>query len=208
MALVKTDDHIDQAQGLLIDQYAERPRLAAFLASFSARCQEAEDMLWDVLWKRLIDNAEGHQLDMIGKIVGEPRRDRADNIYRLFVLARIRINWSQGTPNDVIDVVGLVQGSANSFRYREVYPASLEVVFDNDFVETDRGFVAPELELAFASLVRQAREAGMHSMVVVVNEGKTPMQMAYSDGAALTVGAGMVYTDGDLNGGFPAGCYP
>jgi hypothetical protein len=108
----------------------------------------------------------------------------------------------------VIETMRLVQGTANSHRYVSVFPASLEVVFQGGFVETDRGFVAPELELLLARLVRSARAKGAHSMVLAVNEGETPMQLSYDDNVTPEAGAGLVYTDGDLNGGFPAGCYP
>jgi hypothetical protein len=205
--LQQVTDHEEQAYNLLLEQYLEKPRIAALLASYSQEVQELEDAIWGVRIGRMLDDAEGVQLDVIGRLVGLLREGRADNVYRVLLAGKIRVNWSHGHPDDVIAVVRLVQGTENSHRYLDVYPASLEVIFQDDFVETDRGFVAPELARLVAQLVRQARSAGVHSMVLAVNEGETPMQMAYGDGDLLEPGAGMVYTDGDLDGGFPAGCY-
>jgi hypothetical protein len=200
-------DHEEQAYGLFIDQFAEKPRLAALLASYTQEIQELEDAIWAVRVGRFLDNAEGAQLDVIGKLVGEPREGRADNIYKILINGKIRTNWSLGRPKDVIETMRLVQGPANSHRYHSVFPASFEVAFQGGFVETDRGFVAPELALLMARLVRAARAKGTHSMVLAVNEGETPMQITYDDNEPLTAGAGMVYTDGDLSGGYLAGAY-
>jgi hypothetical protein len=205
--LEQVTDHEEQAYGLFLEQYAELPRLAALLASYTQEIQELEDAIWAVRIGRFLDNAEGAQLDVIGKLVGEPREGRADNVYRVLITGKIRVNWSLGRPKDVIEVVRAVQGPENTHRYVSVFPASFEVVFLNDFVESDRGFTAPELAQVIARLVRSARAKGTHSMVLTVQEGETPMQVSYDDDADLNAGAGMVYTDGDLNGGFPAGCY-
>jgi hypothetical protein len=205
--LEQITDHEEQAYGLFLEQYSEKPRLAALLASYAQEIQELEDAIWAVRLGRFLDNAVGAQLDVIGKLVGEPREGRADNVYRVLITGKIRVNWSLGRPKDVIETVRAVQGPENTHRYVSVFPASFEVVFLNDFVETDRGFVAPELELAVARLVRSARAKGTHSMVLAVNEGETPMQLSYEDDAVATPGAQGVYTDEDLNGGFSAGGY-
>jgi hypothetical protein len=200
-------DHEEQAYGLFLEQYAEKPRLAALLASYTQEIQGLEDAIWAVRIGRLLDNAEGAQLDVIGKLVGEPREGRADNVYRVLITGKIRVNWSLGRPKDVIETVRAVQGAENTHRYLSKFPASFTVVFQNDFVESDRGFVAPELAQIIARLVRSARAKGTHSMVLAVNEGELPMQLSYGEGETLEAGRGMVYAEGDTNGGFPAGCY-
>jgi hypothetical protein len=128
MTIVKVEDHADQAVGLLIEQYQEKPRLEALLLSYIDEGQEIENALWDVYWKRLIDNAEGAQLDTIGRIVGEPRRSRPDATYRLYVLARIRVNWSHGHARDVIEVLRIVEPA--TFNFFEYYPAACDVEYD------------------------------------------------------------------------------
>lgn len=194
MAITKVDDHVEQAQGLLIEQYQERPRLAAWLASYSTRCQEAEDMLWDVLTKRLIDNAEGAQLDMIGKIVDEPRQGRDDATYKVYVLAKIRINWSQGTPDDVIAVLQILDAAA--FRYVELYPASFEIQYD----------APPAAPLGtLADVIHPAKESGMSHAVVGSSDPSTTLQFTYLDGEASTTRG--LSGNNETTGGHLAGHY-
>src|SRR5688572_13994483 len=105
MALTKIADHVEQGLRLLLDQYKDKPRLTALLSSYLNRVQELEDAAWDVRIKRFVDDAVGAQLDGIGRIVGELRQGRDDVTYRLFILARIRVNLSFGHADDVIDVL-------------------------------------------------------------------------------------------------------
>lgn len=206
--LEQVTDHEEQAYGLLLDQYAEKPRIAALLASYTQEVQELEDAIWGVRIGRFLDNAEGAQLDVIGKLVDEPRNDRPDNIYKVLIAGKIRVNWSHGHPDDVIAVVRLVQGTENTHRYVDAFPASLEIVFQNDFVETDRGFVAPELEQVIADLVQRARPAGVHSAVLAVDEGGTPLALEYDDDVPVTGDEGLSYDDDVQDGGgLPAGIY-
>jgi hypothetical protein len=128
MPITRIDDHAEQAVGLLIEQYQNKPRLEALLLSYVDEAQDLENAFWDVFWKRLIDNAEGAQLDTIGSIVGEARRSRPDSIYRLYVLARIRINWSHGHPRDVIEVLRIVDPA--TFTFFEQFPAACDVEYD------------------------------------------------------------------------------
>jgi Protein of unknown function (DUF2612) len=153
--IVKVEDHVAQAQGFFIEQFQEKPRMAAWLGSYTSESQELEEAIWDSLWKRLIDNAQGQQLDMIGAIVLEPRNSRGDAEYKPYVYAKIRINWSQGNPDDVIDVIRIVESA--DFRYRELYPAGFEV----QMLEVPT--VSPG---TLGDLACRAKAAGMAGLVV------------------------------------------
>jgi hypothetical protein len=150
MTLAQVTDHAEQAPELLLEQYREKPRIKALLLSYVRRCQELDDAVWDVIVKRLIDDAENAQLDAIGRIVGEERDGKPDATYRIYIAARIRINRSHGHPGDVIDVIRLIEASA--FRYLEYFPASADIEF------TEPPLAAPGHLLAIA---QQARSAGV-----------------------------------------------
>lgn len=110
-----------------LEQYQNRPRLLALLLSFVRRCQEIENAAWDVILKRMIDNAQNAQLDTIGKLVGQIRNGQDDATYRVYITARIRINRSHGHPDDVIQVLQLIESTA--FQYTEYSPASAVVSY-------------------------------------------------------------------------------
>lgn len=121
-------DHVQAGLGLLLSQYQGKPRIAALLSSFLRRIQELDDAAIEVLIARLIDNAIGAQLLVIGRIVGQPNEGSwDDDTYRIFIKARIRANQSNGHGDDVIDVVNLVE--AADFVLSEVYPAAMYVDF-------------------------------------------------------------------------------
>lgn len=150
MALANID-HVQQGLGLLLSQYRDKPRIAALISSFLRRIQELDDAAIEVLIARLIDNAVGAQLLVIGRIVGQPNEGSwDDDTYRLFIKARIRANKSNGHGDDVIDVVNLVE--AADFVLREYYPASMFVDFDT---------VTAASPVILLELARRAKGAGV-----------------------------------------------
>lgn len=169
MSIYRKTDHAEEAPTLLLDQYKDKPRLKALLLSYIRRVQELEDAIWDVLTKRLIDNAEGAQLDVLGRIVGQRREGREDDVYRLYIGARIRINSSKGRADDILDVLALVESVPTS--YTELYPASIAI----EFLDATE---APPTVLI--DLARQAKPSGVRIGIVVPN-APVDQTFAFSD---------------------------
>lgn len=129
-------DHVGQGLALFINQYRNKPRFAAWASAYLKQCQQLEDAIYDVLIKRLIENAVGVQCDAIGRIVGEYRRGLDDATYKIFIAARVRINRSRGNVDDVLAVLALVTKTPAEFReYRPscLFLNFLEIV-DQDVV--------------------------------------------------------------------------
>lgn len=124
MTITRIDDHEEQALDLLLDQYSDRPRIRALLASYVRRCQELENAAWDVIVKRTLDNAADAQLDTLGKIVGASREGLADTDYRTIIQATIRARTSRGYADDLLAVTRLMLGGDVPFDYQELYPAT------------------------------------------------------------------------------------
>ncbi len=116
-------DHVGQGLALLISQFRGKPRLEGWARAYLRQCQLLEDAIYDVLIKRLIDNAEGVNLDTIGRIVGELRFGRSDATYKIFIGARVRINRSRGNTTDVLEVLGMI--TKTSLIFNEYNPACL-----------------------------------------------------------------------------------
>jgi hypothetical protein len=62
-------DRVEEAIGLLIQQYKAKPNIASLIGALTSPMNEIEGVSNDLLLKRLLDTAEGAQLDVIGKIV-------------------------------------------------------------------------------------------------------------------------------------------
>lgn len=154
MSIEQITDHIAQAKALLITQYQGQPNLEALLSAFIAQVQDLENMLWDLIDKRILSAATGDQLDILGSIVGQKRLGYDDDAYRLLVRVRILLNTSSGTPDNILTVVNLL--IENDFAYTEWYPAGMSIVIADELT-ADADLVALVVSLA--------RSAGIHATI-------------------------------------------
>jgi hypothetical protein len=122
-------DHIAQALEVLLSQFADSPRLQAFIEVLLTQVQELEDEANAVLSTSL-DNSEGDALDQYGALVGEPRDGLSDEEYRKFILVRIRANRSNGNPEVIAGILADLSGGA--VKYRLLYPASYALDYQLD----------------------------------------------------------------------------
>lgn len=116
-------DQVARGLARLLQQYRNKPQFAALVQSYLNRIQELENAAWEVILYRLLPNAEGAQLDSLGRIVGRGRGNLSDSNYLLAIQAEIRINRSCGTPEDMIAVARLSLPAGDPFIYQEAYPA-------------------------------------------------------------------------------------
>jgi hypothetical protein len=199
MAIEYVTDHVEQGLALPIDQYRNTVRFRGVLKSYLTAIQDAEDGVWSSILGRLLDNAIGAQLDAIGRIVGEERADREDDLYRIFLRARIRVNWSNGHANDVIAALRLI--NAGAFRYQDYYPASVDLHYD--VAPTLAGIASPVLELAIAELAQQTVGAAIQASVIAGSVIDGGALFSYDEAVA---GSSFSYAEGEA-GGFLAGVY-
>jgi hypothetical protein len=124
---VRNQAHVEQGLDRLLERFKGRPKLEALLRLFLERVQRIDDVVWDLYVGMWLDNAEGAQLDALGFIVNEPRLGRADDLYRLYIRARIRINRANGRPSDVLQVARLVIEPTATLEFIPEYPAAYKV---------------------------------------------------------------------------------
>lgn len=72
--------------------------------------QDLEDAGQTLLTMLDIEASEGVQLDVIGRIVGQPRNGVDDPTYRLYLSARVLANRSTGTVEDIFKVMRALFG--------------------------------------------------------------------------------------------------
>lgn len=121
------EDHCAEGKVRLLFRYRNKPRLEAVLCTLTDQLSELEVAARDVWVGRQLDTAVGVQLDGIGDIVGEPRKGRTDEVYRIFLRVRILVNRSDGKVEQLYAI--LVQAfGAVPMAITEHYPASLQVV--------------------------------------------------------------------------------
>ncbi|MBM7623637.1 DUF2612 domain-containing protein [Sporohalobacter salinus] len=81
---------------------------------------------------RVIDKTYGKHLDRIGENVGQPRGHLDDDIYRILLKARMKINLSSGTINEIIEILSSIfQSNADEIKVEEPHWGTFR--FSNDY---------------------------------------------------------------------------
>jgi hypothetical protein len=134
-----------------------KPRLQALLGSYLQEVQELEDAYWDLYLRTMIRDAAGQALERLGALVGQPRQNRTDSVYRIWILARALVLRSSGRPEELLRIARMVLPDSATIRLREEYPAAVSVLLD--------GPVDEELGRALASLLHRAKADGVRMLV-------------------------------------------
>lgn len=156
MAPTKQTDHAGKAKANLLEQFKGVVNWEKLLDVYSRQIQDLEDMFFELIEKRFIDDAVGVQLDGLGRIIGASRNGLADEAYRVQLRVQIRINRSSGTVEDIISVVALLVAVTNTIHVRVFPPASFVVTLNDAVAAVPVELVAP---------VGNARMAGVGTSI-------------------------------------------
>lgn len=126
MIPTRNDKHVPEVTALLIEQFRNGGLNEKLLATYVRRLQDVEDFYWQIIDLRVLDAAQGVQLNVLGRLVGEPRLARDDIAFRKAIKLRIRVNRSKGRTLDVIDVAKLA-AETSPVRYIDYRHLSFEV---------------------------------------------------------------------------------
>lgn len=125
----------ERALALLASQFKDSPsgiysNMQKFIIAMTEPFQTLEDASNQLRTQRNIYDAVGVQLDGLGEILGLPRNDgESDSDYRERLLFQPFINKSNGTPEEVIQILQFITG-ATKVRYIDIYPAAYEMITD------------------------------------------------------------------------------
>lgn len=110
-------------------RWRDNPVSAGVNAAIAGELQELEDATWAVGTTTLdIDEAEGVQLDLIGRIIHEDRGNSADDAaYRLRLKGRVAARRSDGRPEKIYKTFRLLIAAAQRMQARLFDSASFEL---------------------------------------------------------------------------------
>lgn len=151
--LTQETAHFHQALLKLIGPFWGKPRIAALLRAMVQRVQEIEDTTWDIMARYTVDGADTARLDVIGRVVGQPRFWGDDDTYRWVIRAKIRANRSRGLVDDIIQVIQLATQVTTVTQVESYAPATMTVVL-GEMIDTAR-------QVALAFLLPKTRPAGV-----------------------------------------------
>jgi hypothetical protein len=146
--------HFHEALVKLIPPYWGKPRVAALLQAYVERVQELEDATWEVLERYTIEGADTARLDVLGRVVGQPRFWADDEIYRAVIRGKIRANRSRGLTEDIVEVIQAVTPTDQPVHVESV-PIATAVVWAEAPIGAD------DIIVALRFLLPKTRAAGV-----------------------------------------------
>jgi hypothetical protein len=149
-------DHQERAVARLTQQFRDGVSVPNLVRALTGGLQEIEDAVHAIRASRAIGVATGAQLDLIGRIVGQPREGRVDDVYRIWLRARVRVNRGSGTPEDLLSVFASVTQGSTAIVLEEQFPAGF-------VLRVGSTSIIDPAELA--ALLRLARVAGVYAIV-------------------------------------------
>jgi len=154
MALTPITRHFGEALVKLAMPFWGKPRMAALLQAMVQRVQEIENCAWDVLERYTLGGADTARLDVLGRIVGQPRFWSDDEIYRAVLRGKIRANRSRGLTDDIVDVVQAITPSSDPVHAESYSPATV-------FVWPEAAIDPATILIALEFLLPRTRAAGV-----------------------------------------------
>jgi hypothetical protein len=183
-------DHVARALGRLLEQYKGQPNLAALITSYVEGTQDAEQNLFELLLVNL-DDAEGDNLDLLGRLVGEARDGKDDDGYRIYLRARIKLNLMSGTTEEILELFDLLLDDPYVFELSQYQPAAFVLDVSGDAI-------ADDIATRLAQILNEAKAAGVRADLVYSSvadadtftftedddsEASSPMGFAEDDGS-------------------------
>lgn len=154
--------HANDMVARLLQRFRGKPKLEAFIHLLGRQVQDLENALLGIVAITDLGSVTGVQLDVLGKILQQARNGQDDDTYRLFLRARILVNASQGTVEEVLAVLVLLVPGA-TLVLTETDPAAFEVAVTSP---------VPDLAdmVVISRLVLEAKSAGIKASIFSYSE--------------------------------------
>ncbi len=98
----------DEAENLALHQFKNSTKLNALIRGLIFPLEELEQELKNLREMPHIEKAEAKSLDILGRLVGQPRLDMNDEDYRAWIQVAIRLNMSSGTAEEVLQILSII----------------------------------------------------------------------------------------------------
>lgn len=148
----------DLALARLLGQFADSTALRQLICSLVSPLDELEDAVLDVHYARwLADTTNAEQLDVIGRIIREPRNGLDDATYLRALRTRVLINRSSGKLEDLIEIALTFEPDIEPIEFREHGPNSITARPAGDFAADPK---------ALTERLQSARAGGVNLQLI------------------------------------------
>lgn len=149
--------HASEIVGHLIQKFRGKVKIEALAKILGNQIQDLENAIFQIIAITDLGTVTGIQLDLLGKIVNQPRNGQVDETYRLFLRARILVNVSKGTVEEIIAILTLLISGSPTIEFIEppdTDPASFQITVTSALPADADGFV-------ISTMAIQARSPGI-----------------------------------------------
>lgn len=129
-------DHIEKV-GLQLWYYEQSEKLKQFTEAFLEQVNSIENDVEGILSSFELSSATGIFLDRIGLLIGELRQGRSDDDFRDAIYLRITINNSNGTIEDIYQILGLLLGKDTQIILRRTGKAVVSMFIQSPNITTE-----------------------------------------------------------------------
>lgn len=127
--MIYIDDHVQAAKDTITAK-RRTLRVLAIVAAMTRPAQLIEDTILNLRGQLALESATGGWLDRLGRVVGERREGATDQVYRRFIAARLVINASEGSIEEILQIGRLLAERAEAY-YSSAYPAGYGLLILN-----------------------------------------------------------------------------
>lgn len=120
---------VDEAESLLLYQFKDAKRLKNLMRSLVMPLETIANDIETFSDGLHIDEASGHLLDVVGKVIGQPRACMGDEDFRIWLKLRIKLNRCNGTPEELLSILHLLLGSYHPMIVAEHKPNNIILTF-------------------------------------------------------------------------------
>lgn len=162
-------------------QFKDKPNLVGLIAALAASADRLETVVAQLKTLPSIDQSSGTQLDILGEILGEPRRGFDDGAYQLHLKARAFLNRSSGTGEDLYHLFQLLIDVP--LQMQEQWPAAFEVLILSTALD-------PTLAGYLYAILQQAKPMGVRAILRWLNAPPT-QSFCFAGGPGLGFDSGI-----------------
>jgi hypothetical protein len=179
---IASDEHVSSFQGRLTSPFQAKVTFNSLATIVGKYANELEAVFADIVVAKSIAGGVGTQLDDIGEVVGQPRGNAPDDAtYRLYLFARILVNHSSGTV-DELSAIGKLITAASTAWVEENLPNEVIVHLLSTAVDVNTRTV----------VLSMMHDAKLDAIRVQVHSNTYPPALAFTfaGGPGLGFGAG------------------
>lgn len=169
-------DIVAKAIARLTDLYRTKPHVRALTETLAERFATEDAIEYELYLAQWISTASGALLNAVGELVGEPRLGRSDDLYRLWIQARVRINRTQGTAADSYHLIRLIAGTATDVHYLPMPPAAYTIEVNGTDVDAHEMY----------KLLDAVRPAGVQMNLIYTPDSDLTTLFTFSETATVT----------------------